>query len=326
MDQEISDIFRKYLAGEATERESGRLVFYIKTNPQLHHWFEHQIQNSPSEINGELKRKMFDTIREQAHETPQPTKPIRIGFPKWGRVAAAILIPLVIAFGGYHFFANEKNETVESLVVTAEKGEKANISLPDGSRVWLNSGSQLVYYSDYNRKKRYLELNGEAYFEVIHNEAKEFIVCCNDMQIRVLGTIFNVKAYNEDSIVSTVLVEGKVKITTPETMQIMQPDQRVTYNRMEKKLYSETVEANDFTDWRKNRLRFENETFADIAKTIARIYNVDYVFEDESIKNLHFTGTVDNTNIESLLDMISIISPITYSLRDNLIVFKKNKK
>jgi ferric-dicitrate binding protein FerR (iron transport regulator) len=106
----------------------------------------------------------------------------------------------------------------------------------------------------------------------------------------------------------------------------MQPDERVVYNKSTRKLFSGRVKPSDFTDWRKNRLRFENETLQEIATTISRIHNIDYVFEYESINEFRLTGSVDNTNVESVLNTIMLTAPITYTVKDSLILFQKDNR
>jgi ferric-dicitrate binding protein FerR (iron transport regulator) len=107
---------------------------------------------------------------------------------------------------------------------------------------------------------------------------------------------------------------------------IMKPDERIVYDKTTQKLLAETVKSTDFTAWRQNRLRFDNETLQDIATTISRIHNIDYIFEDESLKSLKYTGTVDNTNIESVLNAITLTSPIKCIIKDSLIVFQKDSR
>lgn len=317
------NLFEKYIENKATEQEIETLVSFIRTNPPINEWIELQISNSPSEISADLRQNMFKKIQEKINETEKQSKTNRL-IVRWLRVAAAILLPVFIAWGGYCFYANQ-NEQEQAFLVTVEPGEKANVSLPDGSRVWLNSGSKLTCYNSYNKDNRLLQLDGEAYFEVASDAKRKFIVRCTDMQVEVLGTTFGVKAFDEDPILSIVLVEGTVKITVPDGTREMKPNERIVYNKSNKKLTSGIVDPDDFTDWRKNRLRFENETLQDIARTISRIHNVDYIFADETIKNLRFTGSVDNTNIVSILDAITLTASITYTVKDSLIIFHREK-
>jgi ferric-dicitrate binding protein FerR (iron transport regulator) len=314
------DIFEKYTAGKATEQEIRELLSFLRTNLRVNRWLEQQISRSSFEISEELKQQMFDKIQGSIDQTEKQT---RFG---WRRIAAIIFLPIILAWGGYYFYSNHQNDEKEPLVVMAERGEKSNVRLPDGSRVWLNSGSKLVYHNTYNQKERLLSLDGEAYFEVVPDTRKKFIVQCEDMKVEVLGTTFGIKAYNEDSIISAVLVEGKVQLTLCGQTKLMNPNERIVFNKAKQKGSSEIVNPNHFTEWRRNRLRFENETFQDVAKTIARIHNIDYTFADESIRDFRFTGSVDNTSIESVLNAITLTSYITYTVEEGQIVFQKDDR
>ncbi|MDR0833672.1 MAG: FecR domain-containing protein [Candidatus Symbiothrix sp.] len=325
MDKEqYLELFEKYIVNQANEQEVAELIDFIRNNPQLNSWIDYQIQNSPVEISEDLKQRMLSNIQEEIGTSKVTVKTITY---KWWRIAATIILPIVLGYSTYQFAGINKTGEIENpLLVSVEQGEKANITLPDGSRVWLNSSSKLTYNSTYNKKDRFLQLDGEAYFEVAYDAQKPFSVQCIDMNIEVLGTTFGIKAYNDDNIISVVLVEGKVKVTLPDETRIMQPDERVVYNKSTQKISSGKVIASNFTDWRKNRLRFENETLQDIATTISRIYNIDFLFEDESVKLLRFTGSVDNANIESVLDALSLTSPITITVKDSSILFQKDNR
>ena len=317
-------LLEKYILNQATEQEVRELIYFLKTDPELNNWFEIQISDSLSAISDDLNLKMYKKICEKIGDEKRPKKPITASIYKWMRIAAYIILPVLIIYRSYYLYTNHKNDEESPMLITVERGEKANITLPDGSRVWLNSGSNLTYYNTYNKDKRFLQLNGEAYFEIVPNARKKFIVQCVDLNVEVLGTTFDIKAYDEDSIVSAVLVEGKVKIAIPDSIWEITPGERVVFNKSSNSVFSEMVYPNYFTEWRKNRLRFENEPFSEIAKTISRIYNIDYVFADESIGDLRFTGSVNNINLKSMMEVISLTSPITYDVKNDLIVFYKH--
>jgi ferric-dicitrate binding protein FerR (iron transport regulator) len=322
------DIFEKYINNSASEEEIRQLISIIETNAGLNRWFEEQIRNAPAEINEDLKQRMFRNIQAQTETSQTNESRVKIALKKTLRIAAAIALPIALIYGLYHYQERDSIHQIDNnaLVISAEPGEKANITLPDGSRVWLNSASQLTYSNTYNQKERLLQLDGEAYFEVAHDVERAFIVQCMDIKTEVLGTTFGIKAYKEDSLVSVVLIEGKVQVTFANKTKIMKPDERIVYNKSNRKLSNKTVNPTDFTAWRENRLRFENETLQDIAKTISRIHNIDYTFEDESLKSLKFTGSVDNTSIESVLNSITLTSPVKCMIKDSLIVFQKDNR
>jgi len=208
-----------------------------------------------------------------------------------------------------------------------ERGQKANITLPDGSKVWLNSESKLTYTPNFNVKNRELQLNGEAYFEVAHNPKKPFIVSSHDISVEALGTAFGVKAYNEDNQVTSILMKGKVRVTTPDGEVVLLPNDRISYDKSTHKKYlSSVTNATDFTGWIHNELRFENESLGDIAKTIQRIYNVEVKFTSENLKKQRYTGTINNNSLESVLNIISLTSPVKFQIDNQQVTLSENKK
>jgi ferric-dicitrate binding protein FerR (iron transport regulator) len=327
MDKELYlSLFEKYVANRATTQEVQELVSFLKNSSEVSHWFEQQVRNSPPEVEDSAKQRMFNRICEQIDTAEKPAAANIVPLRRWLRAAAIILLPVALACGGYLFYAAHDGNAGKPLLIVVERGEKANVTLPDGSRVWLNSASKLTYHNTYNEKNRLLQLNGEAYFEVVPDAEKKFIVQCADMEVEVSGTTFNIKAYDEDSTVSAVLIEGKVRLTAPNQTWDMKPNERIVLNKLSHKILSTTVNPTDFTEWRKNRLRFENEPILDLVKTVARMHNVDCVFADESIKSLRFSGSVDNTSIESILNTITLTAPISYTVKDSLIIIYKDNR
>jgi ferric-dicitrate binding protein FerR (iron transport regulator) len=222
---------------------------------------------------------------------------------------------------------SKTDSTTAPLVIAVERGQKANITLPDGSKVWLNSQSKLTYSASFNIKKRELQLDGEAYFEVAHNPNKPFIVRGNDIAVEALGTAFGIRAYNEDNLISSILMRGKVRVTTPDGESILMPNDKIMYDRTtHKKALSTVTNATDFTGWIHNELRFENESLGEIAKSIQRIYNVEIIFASEQLKKQRYTGTVNNNSLESVLNIITLTSPISFQIDNQQVKLFENRK
>jgi len=216
---------------------------------------------------------------------------------------------------------------ITDMTVTVEKGQKVALTLPDKSRVWVNSGSTMTYGSRFNSKERIIQLNGEAYFEVAKNKNAPFIVQSQGFSVEALGTAFDVKAYPDENQISTVLMEGKVVVGDGLNKINLSPNQRVTYNRDTKNMQkSDVADGLMYADWRYNKLTFNAETFEDIASVLERNYNVKFVFEAQSLKNYRYSGTIGNTSLESLLQIFAMTSPITYHMKDSVIYMNENKK
>lgn len=327
--EEIFNIFEKYVLNKATDAEIKYLSNWIRNNPELSEWFENKISYTSDEISREVQFRMFNSIKLQLTEekvSDLSSKTVRLKFNKWLRAAAILLLPLITALGVY-IYMSKSYALQNTFTVAVERGQKANVTLPDGSKVWLNSLSELQYTASYNMKSRALRLNGEAYFEVAHNPQKPFIVTCNDIQVEALGTAFGVKAYNEDELINTILMRGKVKVNTPDGSTVLLPNDRVLYNRNTKKTeYAKVTNATDFTGWIHNELRFENETLFEIAKNIQRIYNVQITFSTESLKNLRYTGTVNNNSLENVLNIITLTSPVSFHIDNQKVILSENEQ
>jgi len=330
--EECVELFERYIANRANEDEVRRLSGWIKNDLNISTYLEQQIKVSSSDIDRDVQLRMLKNIQAELFTTDDHEvksrryNEVRIRLIKWMRVAALFLLPLLTAAGMYFYMARDKT-TQAPLIISVERGQKANITLPDGSKAWLNSQSKLTYTADFNVKTRELQLDGEAYFEVAHNAKKPFIVRSKDMAVEALGTCFGVKAYNEDHLISSILMRGKVRVTTPDGETILLPNDRVMYDKItHKKTQSKVTNATDFTGWIHNELRFENESLGEIATTIQRIYNVKIIFNSELLKNLRYTGTVNNNSLESVLNIITLTSPVSFQINKQQVTLYENSK
>lgn len=315
--EECIEIFERYIQHRANDEEVRRLSNWIKNNREISLWLEQQIMSSSSTIDSDVQMRMLMNITDEIKSTDRSYttgKNIRGLFNKWMRVAAMFLLPLLAA-GGVYFYMSKNEASTSPLIVSVERGQKANITLPDGSKVWLNSQSKLSYSADFNVSQRELLLEGEAYFDVAHNPAKPFIVKTKDMSVEALGTAFSVKAYAEDNNVTSILMQGKVRVTTPVGENILLPNERIQYDKLKQKVIkTKVVNATNFAGWMNDELRFEDESLLEIANSIQRMYNVNIVFANEKSKSYHFTGTVPNDNLESVLKMITITTPVLFQM------------
>ena len=330
--EECVELFERYIANRANEDEVRRLSGWIKNDLNISTYLEQQIKVSSSDIDRDVQLRMLKNIQAELFTTDDHEvksrryNEVRIRLIKWMRVAALFLLPLLTAAGMYFYMTRDKT-TQAPLIISVERGQKANITLPDGSKAWLNSQSKLTYTADFNVKTRELQLDGEAYFEVAHNAKKPFIVRSKDMAVEALGTCFGVKAYNEDHLISSILMRGKVRVTTPDGETILMPNDRVMYDKItHKKTQSKVTNATDFTGWIHNELRFENESLGEIATTIQRIYNVKIIFNSELLKNLRYTGTVNNNSLESVLNIITLTSPVSFQINKQQVTLYENSK
>ena len=203
-------------------------------------------------------------------------------------------------------------------------GGMYQVTLSDGTKVWLNSETSLTYPEKFGGEQRVVQLEGEAYFEVTKN-VKEFIVETNIANVTVLGTQFNVSSYKDDAFFSSTLVEGKIKLANTndentDSSLILAPNQRGLINKNSSKIQFEVVDTEVYTAWKEGKFYFERERLESILKRLSRWYNIDIVFEDESLKTEMFTGVVyKNKTIDDLLDMICKTTHVNYVITKNKI-------
>ena len=241
------------------------------------------------------------------------------------RVAAILFIPVLVLSA--YFFMQTGKEKVRMVEVRTNPGVVSTFELPDGSKVWVNSDSRLSYGSRFNQKERVLSLEGEAYFEVTPDKDRPFIVETDELAVRALGTSFNVKSYEEEKDVSTVLMTGKVEVTSDYDRLVLNPNERIVFNKQTGHMEKSTVEnTGDYINWKYNALTFNGETFENIVHTLERYYNTRIVFESETLKKYRFTGTPGNTSLESILQILSLTSPLSYEVRDSMIILRENVK
>lgn len=206
-------------------------------------------------------------------------------------------------------------------------GKSSQIVLIDGTTIWLNAGSKLVYPEEFIGNKREIYLEGEAYFDVAKNPLKPFVVITSGIEVKVLGTSFNVSAYPKDKDISTVLVSGKInlkrqgKLLAKELEMI--PNQRVVYEKTSGDYAVDSVNVAYFTSWKEGQLLFESENLSNLLTKLERYYNVQTVLADPDLKDYKITGKLNlKDNITDVCMVISNIIPVEYSIQNEQVIFK----
>ena len=247
-------------------------------------------------------------------------KPNRNFIYYWQRVAAILLLPILI-FGGIYFYQKnvpEKN-TIVWQTFSTPPGVKSQIQLPDGTGVWLNSGSKLTYPSAFIEGERHVKLLGEAFFEVAKDKKHPFKVNLGKIGVEVVGTKFNIANYQEENRTEVVLTEGKVKlfkndIDNNPVITEMKPGQRAIYERANNKLSLHHVDTDKYTSWIEGRLVFRDDTMDEVIRKLDRWFNVKIKIANPEIKTYVYTGTFRHETITQILDLLKKTSPIEYTI------------
>lgn len=248
--------------------------------------------------------------------------------------AAAVL--LTGLFLTINYYSNGRSKGTKTFV--AAYGERKNIQLPDGSDVTLNAGSKIEINGSFGASTRDVYLEGEAFFDVKHNEKLPFIVHTPAMDVKALGTAFNVKAYLNERITEASLIRGLVEVTLKESnnrTMLLHPSQKIKWEHSRGDMNSSAVksgdnlnvtdslvkklQANDYGNikelaWKDNKLRFDDELFGDIAVLLERWYGVEIEFEDETIGNYRFTGIFEKEDINTVLEFLKESRRFNYTI------------
>ena len=242
------------------------------------------------------------------------------------------------------FFKTKISEphAADSQVIAAEYGSRSKVLLPDGTTVWLNGGSKLRYDYDFSGSTREVRLEGEAFFDVAKQKDRPFIVHAGNIDIKVHGTAFNVKCYQDEKSIETTLLHGKIEVTdranktkpsvflTPNQKLIIpvaEPLQEVKQqsgkqyklvNLDARLLEKERIE----TAWMYNRIEFRGEHFEDLAKKLERWYNVAIRFEDDSVKSLTFNGSFEKETVEQAFNALQKVGTFNYKIQGREISIK----
>ncbi len=332
------ELLIKYLNNSCTVKEFDELVGWLEkeaSNKEDKSWgFEDWKTFEPDyKLKNDKKYSaLLDRIHHEINLKNQRKESRGITLHKvtsWlSRVAAILFLPLlgVVFMLSNNNIQSDKyaNLTVDSLEIIAPIGSRAVVQLSDGTTVNLNYGSKIKYPRNFTGDTRGIILIGEAYFDVAHNPERPFIVKTGKLNIKALGTEFNVLGYPGNDIVETTLVNGKVVLEQNEvngnvkTIGAMEPGQHVAYNLESGKITSSKGNIEKYIAWKDGKLIFDNEPITEVAEKLSRMYNVDIEVADD-IKDYAFTVTLVNDPLFLVLDLMTEVTDVTYKL------FPRNK-
>jgi len=227
-----------------------------------------------------------------------------------------------------------ENTTTGFNTVAVPFGKRSKIELSDGTNVWLNSGSKLIYPVVFSKEKREVFLEGEGIFDVAHNKNKPFTVIAKDHEIQVLGTVFNVSNYSNDGIIETTLKSGSVQINYKgdsflkrnQSIKI-KPGTSASYNKNTKQISSKKVDINNYFSWKQGLFIFKKDDLGHIMKRLSRYYNVEFSIKDQQLAKQTFTGSLDlKDNINEVLEAIKATTNLEYTnISQNKIIITKTE-
>lgn len=362
-------LIARQLSGEASAEETEELQGLLQNSPGkqylldlLHSYFHLHTSNVPDSVIEEKFRKIVGTGETQAGEVPALNDGYnvkRVQFKKAWWAAAAMVAVISMVWMVYRSVKPAPaNHPAKASEVVARPGARTKLVLPDGTQVWLNSGSKLNYQTDFNDKLREVELEGEAFFDVVpsySSKTKEkipFVVHAASINIRVLGTAFAVKSYPQDQTVEATLLRGMIEVTRKDNPSapkvILKPNEKLIFNKQlpgQSGLSGKIPAASQLsvtpdisitpvpkaipdsekveTSWVYNRLVFNGDSFRELAEKMERWYNVKISLRDEELFRYRFKGAFTNETVKEALDALQLTANFNYQIKDNEINIDK---
>ena len=331
--EKYSNLINKYLEGRLEPQEVRELKEWLendKANRRLlnqvkSNWMPEKGSDETLEQASREMRYRIQQNQALVNGFAQLEKPKKKLLTNVIRVAAIFIVGVLLT-QALHMtvFAPPKGQS-NYCSVDADRGQKSKLTLPDGTRVWLNSESKIQFSTEGFLANRQVKLNGEAYFDVQHNDKKPFVVVTNDYNIEVLGTEFNVMAYEDLERTETALVEGKVKIKKGGKELDLKPGQKAVFEA--NRLSINTIDVEIASSWKRNELRYDAISFRELVFSLERWYDVQISLADTRLYDVKYSGVFKNDEtIEEVLEALKYTTSINYKkkgLRQYEISFKE---
>jgi len=311
------EIFHKILNNTANESEKQEFFRSIEIDPEKKEEYQ-QYKNLYilGNLNPDQYRKQQDESFSNFWNRVQSAKPQRF-IGQWMRYAAVFILASVLSFmANYVLYPKESADSGDHIEYSSEKGSVSTVHLKDGSSIWLSSGTKLVI--DKNKKGETIaRLNGEAFFDLISNPNRKFIVDLGKFQIRDIGTTFNVRAYESEQAISTTLIKGQIDLIkdSEKSFLTVKPGEHVEYNKTSKEIAINQRDPSIVTAWKDGKFVFIDQPLSEICTDLENWYNVEIQIEDPQLASTRYTSVVKrSTTIEMVLRILSVTDQIHYEI------------
>lgn len=319
----IEYILPRYCSGEATVEECRMVEEWIKQSDENYRIAKqiHALYLATDTMQVLSKVDTEKALSSVCQKMSKENKRAKVTKVTWlQRVAAVLFIPLLIAFGIQNLKPRPA-EIAQMIEVKTNPGMTTTVDLPDGTKVHLNSESKLSYPSTFDKDKRRVALAGEAFFEVQKDPEHGFVISTpHETKIEVLGTSFNVEAFEKEAFVSTTLIEGKVRFdymkNQRSTAVLMKPGQKLTYDSSSSRI--ELIETNGVAEiaWKDGKIVFLATPLPEALRMLEKRFNVLFVISNDRLRKEAFTGSFSNQRLERILEIFKISSNIKWRYLD----------
>ncbi len=335
MKEQLQHIIQKYSSGKLSLKEQIELSEQLadqqnrEAEQMLHDEWKSQLESNLI-LEHDLKA-ILDKIHHRIRLN-EDKKVIRTNWRKvFQRIAAVLIFPLALSFLAYSYFQDKPSATTTSYAeIQCPLGVRTKFQLPDGSTGYLNSGSRLKYPVQFNGERK-VELSGEAFFDVVHNAEIPFHANTRNLDIKVLGTTFNVIANEDEQTEEIVLQTGKVDVysNTGKQLAVLSPNEQLILDIEKRTFVKNQVSASQYTTWKEGKLVFRNENMQQVARRLSRWYNAEVIVDDHLLYDYTFHATFIDEPLDEVLKLLSITTPISYRVEkresDKDGVFQKRK-
>ncbi|TAJ14408.1 DUF4974 domain-containing protein [Marinilabiliaceae bacterium JC017] len=318
MKRDMHKIVGRYLSGEANSNDKEVVEARRKESGEFNDGIERlkwywELKESAPVSTSSFKEKLKVRMRLLPDYQRANVRMI------WWKVAAVFFLLLSLGSLFYTSFYDARDLGMAQVITQA--GQRSQTVLPDGTKVWLNPGTRLAYDLNKWGDTRDIQLSGEAYFNVTHNEKMPFVVNTQGVDIQVLGTSFNVRSYEAEKRVETTLVEGRVLVSLQEENKgvILKPGEKLVYSTQDKGLDKSRIDPQAVLAWRDGKLVFKRTPFSQFVEKLEQYYDVTIGYNPEDFVGIHYSGTLDNLKIEQVFEVINVTIPLNYRINNDSI-------
>lgn len=326
-DTQIENLLVAYFSGKTTPPEEEKLWEWLQSDPT-----HAAIWQQKSEEWALMHSTYFMEKEEVDWQRVRPLAARQTPFQLWWqrgwKVAASLLLLLGMGLASYQFGLHQTQQKMTSEVkieVTTPPGSRSEMTLPDGTHVFLNAGSHLSYRFDAHQQQRMVFLNGEAYFDVNRDTLRPFVVETSGLSVKVLGTKFNVRAYANDLMEDVALLSGHVEVWSTEINEPVEllPNNRLSLDRSTSGIELSTFEGEDMLAWMQGELKFSRQTFEEIAKTLERKFGVSIRIESPTLAEESFSGGFPaEYTLEQILQDVDVEHRYTWQQQKNVWIIR----
>ncbi|MDR2953467.1 MAG: FecR domain-containing protein [Prevotella sp.] len=315
---------KHYLNDVYTKEEAEQFFDTVKEddeyldNSLINIWEESNSLNDPTPLEKQqLKQEAYALLAKKKRTNRYTISISRQLFRKISTVAAAVAAMLIIGLGSLKYWEHRTINSITNIESVTSFGESQSVTLPDGTLVYLNSCSKISYPDKFEGDERKIFLDGEAYFNVAKNEKQPFIVETKRFDVKVLGTVFNVKSYDGDELLAVSVESGKVQVDMPDAMLRLVANEEMSYN-IKSDEYNKYKEDRKVAIWRDGYFRFSKTPIKDVIRELERAYNCHISIKAQQDFDNLITGEHPNTSLEDILKTIQYATGIKYNINKEL--------